>query len=143
MTIQKTFEAETRGERSKQYWITPLEIYQELDDEFHFDFDPCPFPRDGFDGLRSDWGESNYVNAPYSTKDGTSFVRWEYKAIEEWKKGKTVVLLKPVNKSEHELYRCKPEIRCLGRIPWVATDGSGDRKPFRNFIAVILRGDTE
>jgi hypothetical protein len=138
--IQKCFDAETRGQKSKQFWLTPPELYEALDKEFHFDFDPCPFPRDGFDGLTSDWGLSSYVNAPYSSVDGKGgFTQWEYKAIEEWKKGKTVVLLKPCNTSEHALYQCKPEIRCLGRIPWVATDGSQDRKAMRNYLAIILR----
>ena len=35
----------------KEYWITPPEIYQALDNEFKFDFDPCPYPhKEGFDG---------------------------------------------------------------------------------------------
>ena len=137
--IQKAFDAATRGSKSKQFWLTPPELYAELDKEFHFDFDPCPFPRQGFDGLKSDWGNCSYVNAPFSKIDGKGFCAWEYKAVEEWKKGKTVVLLKPQNTSEHALWECKPEVRCLGRIPWVATDGSGDRQPSRNYLAVILR----
>ena len=124
----------------KDDWLTPSTMYDPLDEEFHFDFDPCPFPRQGFDGLKSDWGNCSYVNAPFSKIDGKGFCAWEYKAVEEWKKGKTVVLLKPQNTSEHALWECKPEVRCLGRIPWVATDGSGDRHPSRNYLAVILRG---
>jgi hypothetical protein len=28
----------------KKYWLTPPDIYDKLDKEFHFDFDPCPYP---------------------------------------------------------------------------------------------------
>ena len=28
-----------------KYWITPPDLYERLDAEFHFDFDPCPYPR--------------------------------------------------------------------------------------------------
>jgi hypothetical protein len=138
--VQSAFDAPTRGTTSKQYWLIPPEIYEELDQEFHFDFDPCPHPRKGFDGLKTEWGQSSFVNPPYAKIDGIGYCAWEWKTIEEVKKGKTVVLLKPVNKSEHELYQLKPEVRCLGRIPWVATDGSGDRKAHRNFVALIFRG---
>lgn len=139
--IQKSFSVQTRGENSKQFWITPPELYKELDDEFNFDFDPCPFPRQSFDGITSDWGASNFVNPPYSKKDGPSYVEWEKKALIEHRKGKTVVLLKPLNVSEYHLWECKPEVRLLGRIPWVATDGSGDRHPTRYFIAMIMKGN--
>lgn len=47
------------------HWSTPKEVYEALDNEFHFDFDPCPL-RSGFDGLeRANWGERNFINPPY------------------------------------------------------------------------------
>jgi hypothetical protein len=141
---QSAFEGiPTRGTESKQFWIVPKELFSDLDREFKFDFDPCPFPRNGFDGLKSDWGSSNFVNPPYAKIDGIGYCSWEWKTIEEVKKGNTIILLKPVNKSEHELYRLNPEIRCLGRIPWEATDGSGDRKAHRNFIAMIFKSQSK
>ena len=36
-------------------WKTPKAVYQVLDAEFGFDFDPCP-PDHRMDGLTSDWG---------------------------------------------------------------------------------------
>ncbi len=39
-------------------WQTPKAVYDELDKEFHFDFDPCPH-NPTFDGLAIEWGKSN------------------------------------------------------------------------------------
>lgn len=36
-------------------WKTPKAVYQVLDAEFGFDFDPCP-PKPAFDGLAINWG---------------------------------------------------------------------------------------
>ncbi len=48
---------------SKQYWKTPPQMMKELQEKYHFDFDPCPHPRpDGFDGLEVPWGKVNWVN---------------------------------------------------------------------------------
>lgn len=47
----------------RHYWLMPPDKLKLLNDEFNFDFDPCPFPRpEGFDGLEVDWGKSNRVN---------------------------------------------------------------------------------
>jgi hypothetical protein len=43
-----------------KYWITPPDLYADLDAEFNFDFDPCPYPRpDGFNSLIITWGKKN------------------------------------------------------------------------------------
>src|ERR1039458_4179588 len=81
------------GDDGKHYWLTPPELYTKLDAEFHFDFDPCPYPLpEGFDGLTCEWGRSNYVNPPFGSiihqgrkKGPTAWVR---KAIAEQAKGK-------------------------------------------------------
>ena len=51
-------------------WKTPQDLYNSLDKEFHFDFDPCPFKHDItlWNGLEIDWGKINFVNPPYSRK---------------------------------------------------------------------------
>ena len=54
----------------KEYWITPPEIYAVLDKEFHFDYDPCPYPYAGIDGTTTDWGQSTYLNPPFRKSDG-------------------------------------------------------------------------
>ena len=40
-------------EDGKHYWLTPPVLKAQLQAEFNFDFDPCPFPKpEGFDGLK-------------------------------------------------------------------------------------------
>lgn len=46
-------------------WQTPKWLYNELNAEFGFDFDPCPLNA-GVDGLMVSWGKINFVNPPYS-----------------------------------------------------------------------------
>jgi phage N-6-adenine-methyltransferase len=81
-------------------WETPLYLYDELNKEFNFDFDPCPICFDEItpdkDGLLIEWGQRNFVNPPYSRKLKEAFVK---KAIEESKKGKLCVCLLPVSTS--------------------------------------------
>lgn len=81
-----------------RYWIIPPEIYEPLNNEFHFNFDPCPYPFER-DGIEIEWGNYNWVNPPFRRRDAinghgpTSFVR---KGIEEAKNGKTSVFILPV-----------------------------------------------
>lgn len=68
-------------------WNTPISLYKKLDQEFLFDFDPCP-PEHDFDGLNIEWGKRNFVNPPYS-----EWQKWVEKGYLESLKGKVVVFL--------------------------------------------------
>ncbi len=133
------------GSDGKHYWLTPPELYTVLNAEFHFDFDPCPHPLpDGFDGLTCEWGRSNYVNPPFGSivhqgkkKGPTAWVR---KAIEEHRKGKTVVLVYPVDKWVLMLLKeIGASVRNLGDVRWLATeDGSAGKGTGRHIACFIL-----
>jgi len=108
-------------------WATPKEVYNYLDQEFHFDFDPCPLNH-SFDGTQVEWGLNNFVNPPYSRSLKEAFIR---KAFEESKKGKTSVMLLPVSTSTkifHEIIYPNAEIRFWkGRINFLP-NGVKDEK---------------
>ena len=78
-------------------WATPKDFYDKLNEEFRFDFDPCPL-HSSFDGLDPlcIWGKSNFINPPYSQKLKELFVK---RAVEESKKGKICICLLPVSTS--------------------------------------------
>lgn len=137
------------GGDGKHYWLTPPELYAELHAEFQFDFDPCPFPKpENFDGLTCEWGASSYVNPPFGSimhegkkKGPTAWVR---KCIEEWQKGKHVVLVYPVDKWVLMLLKAiigdSGEIRNLGDVKWIATeDGSVGKGTGRHIACFILK----
>ena len=98
----------------KDHWATPKDFYDKLNEEFCFDFDPCPLHAD-FDGLDPSfiwWGESIFINPPYSQKLKESFVQ---RALEESKKGKTCVLLLPVSTQTFALLKLKGNIQTKKR----------------------------
>lgn len=128
----------------KHYWLTPAPLMAELDAEFAFDFDPCPFPKpDDFDGLDVEWGSSNYVNPPFGVvmhkgkmKGATG---WARKAIEEYKKGKRVVFVYPIDKWVLMLVDAGAKVRNLKDVRWCATeDGSAGKGTGRHIAAFIL-----
>jgi hypothetical protein len=133
------------GEDGKHYWLTPPGLYRALDAEFHFDFDPCPYPLPaGFDGLTCEWGRSNYANIPFGSimhqgrkKGPTAWVR---KAIGEQQKGKRVVLVYPVDKWVlMMLTAIGTPVRNLGDVRWHATeDGSQGKGTGRHIACFIL-----
>lgn len=136
------------GQDGKHYWLTPPDLYAALNAEFNFDFDPCPFPLPhGFDGLTCEWGISNYVNPPFGSiihegrkKGPTAWVR---KSIEEFRKGKRVVLVFPIDKWVLMLMReilgdCA-QVRNLGDVRWLATeDGSQGKGTGRHIACFVL-----
>ncbi len=119
----------------KHYRLTPKEIYKKLDDEFHFDFDPCPYPRpEGFDGLEEEWGKSNYVNPPFQGP-----TKWVKKAIIEYKKGRKVVFVFPIDKWIHFFIEAGAEIRNLKDIKWCLTeDGELGKGTGRHIACFVL-----
>ncbi len=106
--------------RQSDDWATPSWLYNALDAEFQFDFDPCPLnPR--FDGLKVPWPGNIFVNPPYS-----KVKEFLAKAHEELRSGRarTVVFLVFANTDTDWFHRYvyhQAEIRFLkGRIKFVA-----------------------
>jgi site-specific DNA-methyltransferase (adenine-specific) len=90
---------------------TPKDLYEDLDKEFNFDFDPCPL-RAKFDGLKIKWGKRNYVNPPYSNIK--AFMK---KAIREMEKGNLTVFLIPLRMAskywERYVYPYASDVRII------------------------------
>lgn len=131
MNTQATFSS------ARHNWKTPKAFYRALDTEFLFDFDPCP-TNPKFDGIHTDWGESNYVNPPYN-----EIKHWLAKSIDEWRNGKTVVLLLPSRTGTEWFHRLvlplATEIRFIrGRLQF---DDSGCNAPFDSMIVIFRSGD--
>jgi len=132
------------GQDHKHYWLTPKPLMAELQAEFAFDFDPCPYPiPTGFDGLTADWGKSNYVNPPFGSiiHDGKKKgpTAWAKKAIAEHAKGKRVVMVYPIDKWILMLLAAGAQVRNLGDVRWVATeDGTPGMGTGRHIAAFIL-----
>jgi site-specific DNA-methyltransferase (adenine-specific) len=121
-------------------WPTPRSVYDALDAEFHFDYDPCPFMHSpaplfgSFDGLLETWGTVTFCNPPYKRVIGT----WIKKGYYESRLGKTVVFLIPSRtdtKWWHDYVMKADEIRFVrGRLKF---GGSKINAPFPSAIAVF------
>ena len=116
-----------RNLKHSDNWATPKDFYDKLNEEFDFDFDPCPLHSD-FNGLDVEWADRNFVNPPYSRKLKEMFVK---KAIEESKKGKLCVMLLPVSTSTklfHEfILPNSTEIRFIkGRLKFSGVNTKGE-----------------
>jgi len=110
-------------------WATPSWLYRQLDEEFHFDLDPCPLePK--LDGLKIDWEGNIFVNPPYSQVG-----KWLKKGHEELGKGnaKTIVFLVFANTDTewfHKYVYHKAELRFIkGRIKFVGKSNAGAMRP--------------
>lgn len=112
-------------------WSTPKDVYDTLDKEFNFDFDPCPL--NGTNGLEINWGLRNFVNPPYS-----DIKTWIKKAYDEWQKGRVSVLLIPSRtdtKWWHDYVMKATEIRFIkGRLKF---GNSKNSAPFPSAIVVF------
>jgi len=140
------------GSDGKHYWLTPPDLMKDLQLEFNFDFDACPFPLpDDFDGLTCEWGNSTYVNPPFGSimhqgyndkkpkkKGATAWVR---KAIKEAEKGKQVVMVYPIDKWVLMMIKAGAEIRNLGDVKWHSIeDGQPGNGTGRHVACFVLNG---
>lgn len=128
-------------------WSTPQYIYDELNNEFDFNLDPCSSD-DNYkcenhftiaeDGLTKNWeGYRVFCNPPYS-----NIAAWVKKAYKEATKKKTlVVLLIPARtdtKYFHEYIYHRSEIRFIkGRIKFGDSKNSA---PFPSMIVIFRSG---
>lgn len=136
-----------KGNKSdqKHYWLTPADLMAEMQAEFEFDYDPCPFPKPPeYDGLRAEWGQSNYVNPPFGSytdpHDGKKKgpTAWARKAIEEHRKGKRVVLVYPIDKWVHMLLAEGAKVRNLKDVRWRATEDGSEGPGTGRWVAMFI-----
>ncbi len=114
---------------ASEHWATPTDTYAALNQEFAFDFDPCPLGG-GSDGLAKSWqGRRIYCNPPY----GRGIGDWLAKARE----AELAVFLLPARtdtKWWHEHAMKADEIRFLrGRLKF---GGSKTGAPFPSVILI-------
>lgn len=127
-------------------WATPVDLFAELDGEFHFDVDVCASPTNAKcsrffsredNGLQQTWSDTCWMNPPY----GRSIGLWMAKAWESSQAGATVVCLVPARTDTawwHE-YATRGEIRYLrGRLRFGNATHSA---PFPSAV-VVFRSET-
>lgn len=135
----------------KQDWETPQWLFDELNEEFHFNFDVCAnvdntkcgvnrYEEGVEDGLKEDWEKCaedvpkriNWMNPPYGREIG----KWIKKASET--KNATTVCLLPARtdtKWFHDYILGKSEVRFLkGRLKF---GNSKNSAPFPSMIVIF------
>jgi len=123
--------------KKSNHWKTPKELYKLLNNEFHFNFDPCPL-HSKFNGLAIKWKKRCFVNPPYS-----NIRKFIEKGLEELTKGNTKILVyllpsRTDTKWFHELLLGKAEIRFIkGRLKF---GNSTNSAPFPSLIAIFRGG---
>lgn len=137
-------------------WCTPVEFFNEPDQEFHFNLDPAATDKSAKcanyftpadDGLSKDWeGCCVFCNPPY----GRSIQDWVRKGYEEsLKPGTTVVMLIPARTDtsyfhDYIFHGKADEVRFLrGRLKFTDEDGNTkDAAPFPSAVIVWRSPDT-
>ena len=130
----------------KEDWETPLEFFNKLDGEFHFDLDVCASPQNAKckefftkeqNGLEQSWrNRTCWMNPPY----GKSIGNWMKKAEEESRlSGALVVCLVPARTDTKWFHDCvlkaQAEVRFVrGRIKFVGATASA---PFPSVIVIF------
>lgn len=125
-------------------WATPDDVFNALDEEFHFNLDPCATARNAKceryytilnDGLKQDWGGSVvFCNPPYSEA-----AKWVEKAYRESQKPNTVVVMLIPSRTDtryfHDYIWHRSEIRFIkGRLRF---SNSKHNAPFPSMVVIF------
>lgn len=126
-------------------WETPQDLFDNLDNEFHFTLDVCAVKENAKcknfyspeqDGLSQPWIGRVWCNPPYGRQIG----KWVRRALFASAEGATVVMLLPARtdtKWFHEYIYHKAEIRFIrGRLKF---GGAKNGAPFPSMVC-IFRG---
>lgn len=129
-------------------WETPSEIFDPLNEEFHFDLDVCATKENAkvyhyyADAFHWPWSGVCWMNPPYE-RGPDGIIRWmekAYWAVRERGEANVVVCLVPARtdtKWWHEYAMRATEIRLLrGRIKFVGAPSSA---PFPSAIIIFTR----
>jgi len=128
-------------------WSTPIELFSELNDEFHFTLDPCAsdwnkkcdkYFTEKEDGLKQDWDKNIvFMNSPY----GKVLNNWIKKAYESSLNGATVVCLVPsaTDTEWWHKYALKGEIRFLRGRPRFLTKEGNWQNTFSPSVIIVFK----
>ena len=102
-------------------------------------FDPCPlYLEPKFNGLDIEWKDKTYCNPPY-----TNTTKWVEKAIEEWNKGKTIVLLTradfTTNYSKLLIKNNAKYFYCSALLNFIGIDGEKLHSPFPSVLWLLSK----
>lgn len=133
---------------TSEEWETPMEIFQPLSEEFHFETDLAALPHNAkcasfytpvMDALKQEWRGVCWLNPPY----GYQLRKWIQKAQTSAQKGATIVCLVPARTDTqwwHDYVLPYAEIRYLrGRLKF---SGALNSATFPSAI-VIFRSDPQ
>jgi phage N-6-adenine-methyltransferase len=126
----------------KMDWGTPQELFDRLNQEFHFTLDICALPENAKckrfyspkeNGLQQKWSGVCWMNPPY----GREIEQWMQKALQESERGATVVCLVPARTDTEwwHKYALHGEIRFIrGRVKFQGADATA---PFPSAIVIF------
>lgn len=133
---------------SSDLWETPKDLFDALNNEFHFDLDACAVPENtkcirfyspADNSLLKQWDGRVWCNPPY----GRVIKKWVMKAVSETKNAEIIVMLLPARTDTEWFHKYlwekkNVEIRFLrGRLKF---GGAVYNAPFPSMV-VILKGE--